>query len=65
MSNLKYSRSYERAKKYLAEVKEANTDLELLMAGHNLLESWHGYGDAKNANCGLNAIEFITKENKK
>lgn len=62
MSNIKNTRSYTRFIMYLAHIKEAKSDEDLLMAGHNLLEAWKGYRSQTNSDAGIRAIKQILKE---
>ena len=43
MNNRKNTLAYNRFKKFLKKVKEAQTDEEILMAGYNLVEEYRGF----------------------
>lgn len=62
MSDIRYTRSYERFQEFLTNLENSKSDKDLLMAGHRLLNSWMGYGSATNASCGERAIDAIVEE---
>jgi len=53
--------SKQRFDEFLAEIKTAKTDEEILMAGHNLLEKWRAY---KYQHISDAALKTITNKNK-
>lgn len=60
---MKQTLGEQRFRRFLINVKKANTDKELLLAGHQLMEEYKGFGSLRNSMSVLNKIDKIVKEN--